>query len=209
MCGVCWHVQAPAAVAGSQAAACGGHLCGKGHGLPALPLPSNPAPGERTPVCFMCAAPCCWCLVVCCRLLLSPGAFGHVVLTCQAVLCCWSVCQDLKSPNILVDDRWRVKITDFGLSRARQKTFLSSTAQGGTPEWMAPEVGARRCRAEQIAATVDDSSHICISADYFDEGAMLARPPSTRSTTPNRSDQLPGCTCPCMCVCLLPPGPAL
>lgn len=52
--------------------------------------------------------------------------------------------QDLKSPNILLDDRWRVKITDFGLSRARQKTFLSSTAQGGTPEWMGPEVGLSR-----------------------------------------------------------------
>lgn len=48
--------------------------------------------------------------------------------------------QDLKSPNILLDDRWRVKITDFGLSRARLRTCLSSTAQGGTPEFMAPEV---------------------------------------------------------------------
>lgn len=57
-----------------------------------------------------------------------------------AVLLGCSSLQDLKSPNILLDDRWRVKITDFGLSRARQKTFLSSTAQGGTPEWMAPEV---------------------------------------------------------------------
>lgn len=51
---------------------------------------------------------------------------------------------DLKSPNILLDERWRVKITDFGLSRARQNTFISA-AQGGTPEWMAPEV--RLCGA--------------------------------------------------------------
>jgi serine/threonine protein kinase len=58
------------------------------------------------------------------------------IVTCSVPL------QDLKTPNILLDDRWRVKITDFGLSRARQKTFLSSTAQGGTPEWMAPEVWA-------------------------------------------------------------------
>jgi serine/threonine protein kinase len=49
---------------------------------------------------------------------------------------------DLKSPNILIDDRWRVKITDFGLSRTRHSTYVSSTAQGGTPEWMAPEVRA-------------------------------------------------------------------
>lgn len=112
------------------------------------------------------------------------------MLTSQAVLCWLLVCvsQDLKSPNILVDDRWRVKITDFGLSRARQKTFLSSTAQGGTPEWMAPEVSeVALYRAQQIAATVDDSAHICISVDCcFDEGQCLpgrrphALPPPAR-----------------------------
>jgi serine/threonine protein kinase len=59
--------------------------------------------------------------------------------------------QDLKSPNILVDERWRVKITDFGLSRARQHTFVSSSAQGGTPEWMAPEV----LRCESVAEPAD------------------------------------------------------
>jgi serine/threonine protein kinase len=59
--------------------------------------------------------------------------------------------QDLKSPNILVDERWRVKITDFGLSRARQQTFVSSSAQGGTPEWMAPEV----LRCESVAEPAD------------------------------------------------------
>jgi hypothetical protein len=46
---------------------------------------------------------------------------------------------DLKSPNILLDDRYRVKIADFGLSRVRAATFVSG-AGGGTPEWMAPEV---------------------------------------------------------------------
>jgi hypothetical protein len=39
--------------------------------------------------------------------------------------------QDLKSPNILVDERWRVKIADFGLSRARQRTFITASAQVG------------------------------------------------------------------------------
>lgn len=47
---------------------------------------------------------------------------------------------DLKSPNVLVDNRWRVKIADFGLSRLRFHTFLSGAGGGGTPEWMAPEV---------------------------------------------------------------------
>jgi serine/threonine protein kinase len=48
---------------------------------------------------------------------------------------------DLKSPNILIDDRWRVKIADFGLSKIRQRMYVSAASGGGgTPEWMAPEV---------------------------------------------------------------------
>jgi serine/threonine protein kinase len=47
---------------------------------------------------------------------------------------------DQKSPNILIDDRWRVKIADFGLSKMRARTYVSNSGGGGTPEWMAPEV---------------------------------------------------------------------
>mmetsp|Transcript_6957 Transcript_6957/g.19628 ORF Transcript_6957/g.19628 Transcript_6957/m.19628 type:complete len:666 (+) Transcript_6957:957-2954(+) len=48
---------------------------------------------------------------------------------------------DLKSANILVDNAWRVKLGDFGLSRIRINSFMSSAASsGGTPQWMAPEV---------------------------------------------------------------------
>lgn len=61
---------------------------------------------------------------------------------------------DLKSANILVDERGRVKVADFGLSRARHRTYASAAASGGaggggggagTPEWTAPEV--LRCGA--------------------------------------------------------------
>ncbi|PIA44945.1 hypothetical protein AQUCO_01700489v1 [Aquilegia coerulea] len=48
--------------------------------------------------------------------------------------------RDLKSLNLLVDDNWNVKVCDFGLSRLKHNTFLSSKSTAGTPEWMAPEV---------------------------------------------------------------------
>ncbi|XP_010277524.1 PREDICTED: serine/threonine-protein kinase CTR1-like isoform X2 [Nelumbo nucifera] len=46
---------------------------------------------------------------------------------------------DLKSPNLLVDKNWTVKVCDFGLSRFKARTFIPSKSVAGTPEWMAPE----------------------------------------------------------------------
>lgn len=48
--------------------------------------------------------------------------------------------RDLKSPNLLVDSDWRIKVCDFGLSRIKQNTYLSHKSSFGTAEWTAPEV---------------------------------------------------------------------
>ncbi|KAK7833781.1 serine/threonine-protein kinase edr1 [Quercus suber] len=40
--------------------------------------------------------------------------------------------RDLKSPNLLVDKNWNVKVGDFGLSRLKHNTFLSSKSTAGT-----------------------------------------------------------------------------
>ncbi|KAM3306063.1 hypothetical protein P3S67_012933 [Capsicum chacoense] len=48
--------------------------------------------------------------------------------------------RDLKSPNLLVNKKYTVKACDFGLSRLKANTFLSSKSTVGTMKWMAPEV---------------------------------------------------------------------
>ncbi|KAJ8767282.1 hypothetical protein K2173_017326 [Erythroxylum novogranatense] len=48
--------------------------------------------------------------------------------------------RDLKSSNLLVDRNWTVKVGDFGLSRLKHETFLTTKTGKGTPQWMAPEV---------------------------------------------------------------------
>uniref|UniRef100_A0A6B2L2P1 non-specific serine/threonine protein kinase n=1 Tax=Arcella intermedia TaxID=1963864 RepID=A0A6B2L2P1_9EUKA len=49
--------------------------------------------------------------------------------------------RDLKPTNLLVDENWRVKICDFGLSAWQlNKTLQDSGVAPGTPLWMSPEV---------------------------------------------------------------------
>ncbi|GIL51430.1 hypothetical protein Vafri_7415 [Volvox africanus] len=74
---------------------------------------------------------------------------------CKPVL----VHRDLKSPNLLVDKDYTIKVCDFGLSQVKMNTFLTAKSQGGSPAWMAPEI----LRGEQC----DEKS------DVFSFGVIL------------------------------------
>jgi serine/threonine protein kinase/ABC-type phosphate transport system substrate-binding protein len=47
---------------------------------------------------------------------------------------------DLKSANLLIDEQWRVKVSDFGLTRFKQKTGIAHQEIKGSLFWMAPEI---------------------------------------------------------------------
>ncbi|KAG6627599.1 probable serine/threonine-protein kinase SIS8 isoform X1 [Carya illinoinensis] len=70
------------------------------------------------------------------RMALDTARGMNYLHNCSPVI----VHRDLKSPNLLVDKNWVVKVCDFGLSRMKNSTYLSSRSTAGTAEWMAPEV---------------------------------------------------------------------
>jgi len=48
--------------------------------------------------------------------------------------------RDLKSANLLVDAHWKVKVSDFNLSRLLEESTGSSTLASMNPRWLAPEL---------------------------------------------------------------------
>ncbi|XP_017241764.1 probable serine/threonine-protein kinase SIS8 isoform X2 [Daucus carota subsp. sativus] len=62
------------------------------------------------------------------RMALDAARGMNYLHNCTPVI----VHRDLKSPNLLVDKNWVVKVCDFGLSRMKYSTFLSSRSTAGT-----------------------------------------------------------------------------
>jgi|GEM_PF-2414720 len=61
---------------------------------------------------------------------------------------------DFKSPNILLDENYRAKISDFGLAKIKQSTTSSTVIGGGTGGsilWMAPELFKRDAKSTKYS----------------------------------------------------------
>jgi len=48
--------------------------------------------------------------------------------------------RDLKASNLLVDNDWNIKVSDFGIARDGQEDVTMTMTACGTPAWAAPEV---------------------------------------------------------------------
>lgn len=61
--------------------------------------------------------------------------------------------RDLKSPNVLLDEYYRAKVSDFGLSQVKKESSLSHTGGNiaGSLLWMAPELFQRRAKQTEAS----------------------------------------------------------
>jgi tRNA A-37 threonylcarbamoyl transferase component Bud32 len=77
--------------------------------------------------------------------------------------------RDLKSMNVLIDEGMSAKLTDFGISRAKQSAAQALTSFSGTVAWMAPELLSAQ-------ATYTESVDVYALAMVFFEALTLEIP---------------------------------
>jgi tRNA A-37 threonylcarbamoyl transferase component Bud32 len=58
--------------------------------------------------------------------------------------------RDIKSHNILLDDRLKIKLCDFGLARNESELNKGTMKFGGTPTYMAPEIFQKKAYDKKI-----------------------------------------------------------
>lgn len=91
--------------------------------------------------------------------------------------------RDLKSRNVLLDDRYQAKVGDFGTSRYQDDIHATMTTGVGTARWAAPEMLAGN---DQYTEAVDiyslgvilselDTYHIPFDENVMTESALLSR----------------------------------
>ena len=72
--------------------------------------------------------------------------------------------RDLKSPNLLVDKHWRVKIGDFNLSRVENAQEKTTSITANNPRWLAPEVISKQVTYTSCTVgTFQQITHTCAS----------------------------------------------
>jgi serine/threonine protein kinase len=69
-------------------------------------------------------------------------------------MCVGIVHRDLKSLNLLLDAKWNVKVSDFGLTKFKEDVKSTQSNVAGTVHWTAPEVLNESGQADLILADV-------------------------------------------------------
>ena len=83
--------------------------------------------------------------------------------------------RDLKSPNLLMDKHWRVKIGDFNLSRVEDTQEKTSSITANNPRWLAPEVISTQVQLWLSPCSLN-VSRVLENARHLSEGTVSEGP---------------------------------
>ncbi|KAG7087911.1 hypothetical protein E1B28_011960 [Marasmius oreades] len=85
---------------------------------------------------------------------------------------------DLKGGNILIDERCRPRLADFGLTVFAEATMQSTTDHGGTLRWMAPELLYPHGEPQRRSYASDIYAFACVCVEVYTGKCPFAEIPS-------------------------------